>query len=72
MFCKEFVMWRNLRHRNVLPLLGVMMSETQFAMVSKWMPNGNIKHYVKARPDENRFGLVSLMFKSLPSSLIIG
>jgi len=65
-------MWRNLRHRNVLPLLGVMMSETQFAMVSKWMPNGNIKQYVKARPDENRFELVSFMFKSLPSSLIIG
>ena len=48
------------------------MSETQFAMVSEWMPNGNIKQYVKAHPDENRFELVSLMSWSLPSSLTIG
>ena len=48
------------------------MSETQFAMVSEWMPNGNISQYVKEHPDENRFELVSLMFKFLPSSLTIG
>jgi len=66
------VTWRTLRHENVLPLMGVIMSETQFAMVSKWMPNGNIKQYVKTHPDENRFELVSLMSKSLPSSLTTG
>jgi len=48
------------------------MSETQFAMVSEWMPNGNIKQYVKTHPDENRFELVSLMSNSLPSSLTTG
>ena len=35
------------------------MSGTQFAMVSEWMPNGNIDQYVKAHRDANRFELVS-------------
>ena len=51
-------MWKALRHPNVLPLIGVMMSETQFAMVSDWMENGNINDYVKAYPGANRLELV--------------
>ena len=35
------------------------MMETQFAMVSEWMPNGNINQFVKAHRDANRFDLVS-------------
>jgi serine/threonine protein kinase len=34
------------------------MSGTQFAMVSRWMSNGNINEFVKARGDVNRFELV--------------
>ena len=34
------------------------MSETQFAMVSDWMVNGNITDFVKAHPDVNRLALV--------------
>jgi serine/threonine protein kinase len=52
-------MWKPLDHPNVLPLLGVIMSEIQFTMVSKWMPNGNINEFVKKCPDANRFELVS-------------
>jgi hypothetical protein len=51
-------MWKTLQHPNVLPLIGVMMSETQFATVSDWMDDGNINHFVKAHPDANRLGLV--------------
>ena len=58
-FCKEFVPWKALRHPNVLPLLGVIMTETKFAMVSDWMPNGSINEFVEARQDANRFELVS-------------
>lgn len=57
-------MWKFLRHQNVLPLIGVMMSENRFAMVSEWMINGNINEYVKAHPDADRFGLVGLLFSS--------
>lgn len=58
-FCKEFVPWKALQHPNVLPLLGVRMTENEFAMVSEWMPNGNINQFVSAHRDANRFELVS-------------
>ncbi|KAF9645422.1 kinase-like protein [Thelephora ganbajun] len=57
-FCKEVVMWNTLRHPNVLPLMGVTMTENQFVMVSEWMENGSINMYVKAHTDVNRPGLL--------------
>jgi serine/threonine protein kinase len=57
-------MWKTLQHPNVLALIGVMMSEAHFAMISEWMVNGNINDFVKARPDVNRIALVSLRLKS--------
>ena len=67
-FCKEFVSWKALRHPNVLPLLGVIMTETESSMVSEWMPNGNINQFVAAHRDANRFELVRSLFKLLHSS----
>ena len=61
-FCKEVVTWKTLRHPNVLPLIGVMMSEAHFAMVSDWMVNGNINDFVKEHPDVNRLDLVGCSF----------
>jgi len=57
------VSWKALRHPNVLPLLGVIMTETEFSMVSEWMPNGNINQFVKENWDANRFGLVGSPLK---------
>ena len=71
-FCKEFLTWKALKHPNVLPLLGVEMTEGQFAMVSEWMPNGNVNQFVAAHPDANPFELVGFPFKPLPPLLIIG
>jgi serine/threonine protein kinase len=64
-------MWKALDHPNVLPLLGVIMSETQFTMVSKWMPNGNINEFVKKCPDVNRFELVSFQSRPPPSPPLV-
>ena len=70
-------MWESLRHPNVLPLIGVTMTETHFAMVSEWMADGNIKEFMKAHPDEDRLGLVgfplrshNLLFKSIDNWII--
>jgi len=57
-FCKEVVTWKALRHPNVLSLLGVTMSDNQFAMASAWMANGDINEFVKAHRNANRFELV--------------
>ena len=59
-------MWKFVRHPNVLPPMGVMMSETRFAMVSEWMPNGNINEYIKVNANVDRFALVCLFATSLP------
>jgi len=59
------VSWKALQHPNVLPLLGVIMTETEFSMVSEWMPNGNINQFVSAHQDANRFELVRLPFELL-------
>ena len=48
----------SLRHPNVLPLLGVTMGEYHFAMVSKWMTNGNINEFIKIHRGADRFELV--------------
>jgi len=64
--------WKTLRHPNVLPLIGVMMSENQFAMISDWMMNGNINDFVKAHPDANRLELVSSSLRVLLPSLTVG
>ncbi|KAF9646909.1 kinase-like protein [Thelephora ganbajun] len=57
-FCKEVVIWKTLHHPNVLPLIGVTMTEKQFVMVSEWMENGNINMYVKAHTNVNRLELL--------------
>ena len=51
-------MWKFLQHPNILPLVGVMMSEARFAMVSGWMANGNINEFIKANPEADRLELV--------------
>lgn len=56
-------MWRTLRHPNLLPLLGVGMTGTQFTMISEWMDNGDINHFVKANPGVNRLELVGCLFR---------
>lgn len=64
-FCKEAVVWRFLRHPNVLPLIGVVMTETRFAMVSVWMENGNINEFIAAHPEADRLSLVGCPKASL-------
>ena len=61
-FCKEVLAWRTLQHPNVLPLIGVSISETRFAMVSDWMENGNLSEFVKKSPNVNRLELVRFSF----------
>ena len=60
--------WKTLRHPNVLPLLGVTVTENpcQLVVVSEWMENGNINKFLKAHPSVNRLELVRLSSDSFP------
>ena len=64
-FCREVVVWKTLRHPNVLPLLGVTMTEDRLIMVSEWMVKGNIRQFMKAENNADRLGLVCSLFKVL-------
>ncbi|KAF9779225.1 kinase-like domain-containing protein [Thelephora terrestris] len=64
-FCKEVVAWNSLRHPNVMSLLGATMDGDGFAMVSEWMTNGNIKEFVKAHWEVNRFELLEGVARGL-------
>ena len=57
-FCREVVTWNALRHPNVLPLLGVTMTENLFVAVSEWMAKGNINEFVKVNAKAERLELV--------------
>ncbi|KAJ7193806.1 kinase-like domain-containing protein, partial [Mycena pura] len=47
-FCREAVIWKNLRHRFILPFLGVdrVTFSPFLCMVSPWMKNGTILKYL--------------------------
>ncbi|KAF9644321.1 kinase-like protein [Thelephora ganbajun] len=64
-FCREVVTWKALHHPNVLPLLGVTMSEIRFVMISEWMENGNIDMFVKAHTGANQLELLRDVTKGL-------
>jgi serine/threonine protein kinase len=60
-FCREAVAWRHLRHPNVLPLFVATLDrqELKFALVSKWLDNGNINKFIEKHGGVNRAQLVS-------------
>ncbi|THH29984.1 hypothetical protein EUX98_g4198 [Antrodiella citrinella] len=45
-FYRESLLWRNLSHKHVLPLLGIddKLFKQSFCMVLPWMEHGNIRH----------------------------
>ncbi|KAJ6529772.1 kinase-like domain-containing protein [Mycena capillaripes] len=57
-FCREALVWQGLRHRFILPLLGIDRETfpSSFCMVSPWMKNGTALNYLKdhGRGDVNR------------------
>ena len=57
-FCKEAVIWRHLRHPNILPLIGVAVGHERCLMVSNWMENGTINKFIEKNRDANRMNLV--------------
>ena len=56
------MVWKALRHPNVLPLLGVTMTENRFVMASEWMVEGDINEFTKANANADRLELVRVSF----------
>ncbi|KAF9779315.1 CNH domain-containing protein [Thelephora terrestris] len=58
-FCKEAVMWKRMRHPNVVAFIGVTRDPLQF--VSEWMVNGTLSEYLDKNPDANRTCLHNIL-----------
>jgi len=56
MFYQEAVIWKRLKHPNIVPFLGITSTPPQ--LISEWIPNGNLTGYVKQHPSADRLGLV--------------
>ena len=50
------VVWKNLAHPNIVPLLGVTTNPIQ--LVSGWMPDVDLTGYITNYPDMDRLSLV--------------
>ncbi|KAG8941555.1 hypothetical protein FRC03_004331 [Tulasnella sp. 419] len=54
-FYREVLLWRDLRHPRIVPLLGyIMLSDGPPTLVSPWYINGNLSQYLKTNPNSDR------------------
>ncbi|KAF8147146.1 kinase-like domain-containing protein, partial [Mycena galopus ATCC 62051] len=57
---REVLIWKELSHPNVLPLLGIdlIFRKPSCCLVSPWMKNGNVMAFLQTYPDFNKSCLV--------------
>lgn len=61
-FATEAVIWRQLSHPNVLPFYGVFhLEDDRLCLVSPWMNNGNVVHFLESAPETKCVPLVSIL-----------
>ena len=46
-FARELCIWAKLQHKNVLRLIGMVVTEGVPSLASEWMPNGTMNQYLK-------------------------
>ncbi|ESK86444.1 WD40 repeat-like protein [Moniliophthora roreri MCA 2997] len=55
-YLREAIVWRQLRHPNILPCLGLYYldcSQERICLVSPWMENGNLVQFLRDRPRDS-------------------
>ncbi|KAG6861957.1 hypothetical protein C0995_009141 [Termitomyces sp. Mi166 len=61
-FYCEAVLWGQLSHPNILPFYGIHSlgdNRKRISLVSPWMHNGNVRNFLKVKPNINRNTLMS-------------
>ena len=77
--CKEALVWNLSRHRNILPLLGVIATQGTsntpgpIVLITPWMNRGSLKVYLSNNPgvDKKKMVRVSVKEISVVSNAII-
>ena len=60
---REMRTWHQLRHKNVLPLMGFCQVTREYfvGLVSEWKPEGHILNYTSSYPDTDKLSLVRMI-----------
>ena len=56
MLCQEAVLWKRLKHPNILSLLGVTIHPPR--LISDWISGEDLPSYIETNPGADRVGLV--------------
>ncbi|KAF7354925.1 Protein kinase domain-containing protein [Mycena sanguinolenta] len=57
---REALIWRQLSHPNLLPFFGMYMLDNRLCLISPWMENGDLKHFLSNAPaDIDRVSLIA-------------
>ncbi|KAF8170301.1 kinase-like domain-containing protein, partial [Mycena galopus ATCC 62051] len=57
---REALIWRQLSHPNLLPFFGLYMLDNRLSLVSPWMDNGDLKHFLNnGLSDVDRVSLIT-------------
>jgi len=67
MFCREAVMWKRLKHPNIVRFIGATIESLQIA--SEFIPGGDLTSYINSNPEADRMALVSLSWAFQTDSL---
>ncbi|TDL17031.1 kinase-like protein [Rickenella mellea] len=59
-FCKEAMVWRQLKHDHVVPFYGCCTDvfSPHYAFVSPWMVNGDMVSHLKGHPETDRLAMI--------------
>ena len=67
--CTSAVMWRRVRHPNVVSFHGLGSDSPPFSLVYPWMPNGTLSEYLRKHPNVNKLGLVRIILSAVGNLL---
>ena len=61
--CTNAVMWKRLRHPNVVGFLGFDSESPPFSLVYPWMSDGSLSDWLRDHPHADKLGLVCCCFR---------
>jgi serine/threonine protein kinase len=61
---REVLIWKELSHPNVLPLLGIDLKTRapSYCLISPWMNNCDVMSFLEKNPKFEKTSLVSILF----------
>ncbi|KAF7330808.1 Protein kinase domain-containing protein [Mycena venus] len=56
---REALIWRQLSHPNLLPFFGLYVLDDRPSLISPWMDNGDLNHFLNKTPGVDRVSLIA-------------